>query len=744
MEPYQIPLETPCIYYDDQFLSQDEANAAYQDLLQNTAWETTAKINRWVALHEDTGEDSTTTASSNYKYRDNPSSTEQAKLPFTPTIARLRDKAQKWYNEKNDHQNHQNVKFNVCLLNFYEDGNQRIGWHADREEIGRTTPIASITLGATRDFLVRAKEGLERTSVTLTNGSLIVMENICQMKYLHSLPKQTDVTEGRINLTFRCKGVNEANTAGEEAHERRDRWIERIAEIQNDNNTSGADPYVGEDGTGNTRYVFGDRKETEDEDAETLKRMIVKFTVKTNIGVENQLLAEMEEALRNFTAATAAADNQDNKSETVEKQSWILIPRPWGVAGYVACGIIDGDNSSSDNRDGEALSALLKLRSAHYVMEYHDHFDLTDVAAHANANAKKKESGNSEEHTATSVGGEELYQYFKRRLVAQQASISAIEKVTSKCTFRTTCERIGAHHSFKSGDVEYEIGGALSEYYEKKAKPKMEGYDFNIRVDVIGSQVILGTQRCVDDLSKRHFCRYRNGVTVKCNLAYIMLRCANIHPRSEQCLVADPFCGSGTILLEALEITNQRIRCIGMDVSRRSVQGAKENAEAENVSDLCQFFCTDARAFRKHCEENSVDAIVTNLPWGVMTGHKNVSDLQDLYEIFLRTAWYVLKDGGRIVMLVLRGLQLTRIVRKLSGRYRLLRAQVVRTTNNLPCLVVIEKLPNDPLNDAIKGQLAYMSQFVNVSKEMYHAIVNEETNDGNKNVKHDREAFDDM
>ena len=53
-----------------------------------------------------------------------------------------------------------------------------------------------------------------------------------------------------------------------------------------------------------------------------------------------------------------------------------------------------------------------------------------------------------------------------------------------------------------------------------------------------------------------------------------------------------------------------------------------------------------------------------------MTGHKNVSDLQSMYEIFLRTAWYVLKDKARIVMLVLRGLQLTRIVRKLSGRYR--------------------------------------------------------------------------
>jgi hypothetical protein len=41
-------------------------------------------------------------------------------------------------------------------------------------------------------------------------------------------------------------------------------------------------------------------------------------------------------------------------------------------------------------------------------------------------------------------------------------------------------------------------------------------------------------------------------------------------------------------------------------------------------------------------------------------------------------------------MLVLPGLQLTRIIRKLSGRYRLLSANVVRTTNNLPSLLLLK------------------------------------------------------
>ena len=171
-------------------------------------------------------------------------------------------------------------------------------------------------------------------------------------------------------------------------------------------------------------------------------------------------------------------------------------------------------------------------------------------------------------------------------------------------------------------------------------------------------------------------------------------------------------------------MTNKQVKCIGMDVNRRSARGASENALAEGYdTDICEFHCTDARGLRRHVSDCLADAIVSNLPWGVRTGHnQSVNDLQQMYETFLRISWYVLKTGGRIVILVLRGLQLTRILRKLGGRFRIVKVQVVRTTNNLPCILVIEKIGRDLLHESVKKQLAYMSQFVNVSKEMYHAI----------------------
>merc|ERR1711937_583702 len=97
----------------------------------------------------------------------------------------------------------------------------------------------------------------------------------------------------------------------------------------------------------------------------------------------------------------------------------------------------------------------------------------------------------------------------------------------------------------------------------------------------------------------RHFARYRNAVTVKTNLAYAMVRLANLQPGNT---LLDPFCGSGTLLLEALEMHGGNLRnCLGMDVSRRSADGARENATAEGYnSSTVRFVCSDARSLRRH------------------------------------------------------------------------------------------------------------------------------------------------
>ena len=95
--------------------------------------------------------------------------------------------------------------FNGCLLNLYRHGEDRMGWHADDEpEIDQEAPIASLSLGATRDFQLRHRSTpTRRMSMPLADGDLLVMHPGCQSRWMHCVPQRRKVQTTRINLTFR-------------------------------------------------------------------------------------------------------------------------------------------------------------------------------------------------------------------------------------------------------------------------------------------------------------------------------------------------------------------------------------------------------------------------------------------------------------------------------------------------------------------------------------------------------------
>ncbi len=96
--------------------------------------------------------------------------------------------------------------FNSVLLNLYRDGDDSMGWHSDDEpELGERPVIASISLGATRQFRLRHKKraDLEAVVVGLPHGSLLIMKGETQHFWKHQLPKSKRVSEPRVNLTFR-------------------------------------------------------------------------------------------------------------------------------------------------------------------------------------------------------------------------------------------------------------------------------------------------------------------------------------------------------------------------------------------------------------------------------------------------------------------------------------------------------------------------------------------------------------
>jgi len=96
------------------------------------------------------------------------------------------------------------TEFNSCLLNFYHDGDDGMGWHSDDErELDPKAPIASLSLGAERKFALRHKKDKETISLFLENGSTLIMYPPTQEYWQHALLKTKTVSEVRINLTFR-------------------------------------------------------------------------------------------------------------------------------------------------------------------------------------------------------------------------------------------------------------------------------------------------------------------------------------------------------------------------------------------------------------------------------------------------------------------------------------------------------------------------------------------------------------
>jgi len=108
--------------------------------------------------------------------------------------------------------------FNFVLVNRYADGRDHMGEHKDdEEELVKGSPIASLSLGQSRDFVFRhqdARGGAAKKSskapppsvkIKLESGSLLMMNSPTNDFWYHSLPKRSlsSAPDARINMTFR-------------------------------------------------------------------------------------------------------------------------------------------------------------------------------------------------------------------------------------------------------------------------------------------------------------------------------------------------------------------------------------------------------------------------------------------------------------------------------------------------------------------------------------------------------------
>lgn len=186
----RVPLPDADVRLDPAWLRPDAADALFATLRDGIAWENhpvrlfgreypAPRLSCWIG---DPG--------AAYRY----SGLLRTPRPWTPVLADLRDRLSAELG----------APFNSVLANLYRDGRDAMGWHADDEpELGAAPVIASVSLGATRRFVLKHRRDDARLVLDLPSGSLLVMQGATQANYRHALPRTARAVGPRLNLTLR-------------------------------------------------------------------------------------------------------------------------------------------------------------------------------------------------------------------------------------------------------------------------------------------------------------------------------------------------------------------------------------------------------------------------------------------------------------------------------------------------------------------------------------------------------------
>lgn len=113
--------------------------------------------------------------------------------PGHPVLEQIRTVLEQRYGER----------FPRLSMALYRDGRDSVAWHGDRiARRMREALVATVSVGGTRNFLLRPYGGGPSIARTLGHGDLLVMGGTCQRTWQHSIPK-VRAAEPRIAIMFR-------------------------------------------------------------------------------------------------------------------------------------------------------------------------------------------------------------------------------------------------------------------------------------------------------------------------------------------------------------------------------------------------------------------------------------------------------------------------------------------------------------------------------------------------------------
>jgi len=225
------------------------------------------------------------------------------------------------------------------------------------------------------------------------------------------------------------------------------------------------------------------------------------------------------------------------------------------------------------------------------------------------------------------------------------APLERLRKIPAQPNFDVVASFLGRrnYNRFEIEDTLAEVIRRQTGWaYTPQREAKTDRLDLSFRIHLSGPEAIVGVRLTSTPLHRRTYKIESRTGTLHPPLAFAMALLSNL---AENQKVIDPFCGVGTILIEASKLES-RIRALGVDIDHDSTR--KAHRTAESARSEIQFVVGDAG--RLPVSDGRIDRVISNPAWGravEVEGSIRV-DRSAFFEELRRVS----SPGARIVLLL--------------------------------------------------------------------------------------------
>ncbi|HLC64598.1 MAG TPA: THUMP domain-containing protein [Candidatus Nanoarchaeia archaeon] len=226
-------------------------------------------------------------------------------------------------------------------------------------------------------------------------------------------------------------------------------------------------------------------------------------------------------------------------------------------------------------------------------------------------------------------------------------------------------------HSFNSDDVMRNVGTCLNQLGKEI---DLRNPDNLLVVFIRDSTCCVGLDLAQLDLHKREYRIFTSPSDIRGTIAYAMVRFSGF---KEGDILLDPFCNSGTIVIEAAlyatkrsprfyekaklknckidfekidsKIKKSESKITAVDANHRNVVATKKNSKIAGIVKDIDFSRSDVEWMDIKFEKGSIDRIVTKLP--AIRKEGNREKMLKILDEFFYNGEYVLGDNGKMAIM---------------------------------------------------------------------------------------------